>query len=99
VRCRNAGHESGEFLQKVSKVIGVAIEQLDAYCRADGARRIVFVVIQFDDWLGEYQQEYFAQLDAHLETASRADAEIVFCPVANHFDRQFRMRTAQVVEL
>jgi hypothetical protein len=88
-----------EFLQKVITSIGDAIDQFDAYCQADRARRIVFVVVNFDDWLGEYQQEYFHQIDVHLESTSLADVEIVFCPVANYFDRQFQMRTAQVVEL
>jgi hypothetical protein len=73
------------------------IEQLDHQGPDGKARRSVFTVLHFDDWVGDYQTEYIVQLDAHLAANPIGGAELVFCPAGNLFDRRFVMRSATVV--
>jgi hypothetical protein len=53
-------------------------------------------VLHFDDWVGDYQPEYIAQIDAHLLQHPIADADLVFSPASNLFERQFTMRSASI---
>ena len=87
------------FLNKVSDRLTRAIEQLDREDEMRIARRIVFTILHFDDWVGDYQPEYFAQLDAYLAANPVDGAELVFCPASNLFDRHFAMQFATVVEV
>src|SRR5207244_10850060 len=87
------------MLDKVTSTLAHAIEQLDHQDPDHKARRIVFTVLHFDDWVGDYQTEYIAQLDAHLAANPIAGADLVFCPASNLFDRRFVMRSATVVEI
>ena len=88
-----------EMLRKVSATLGHAVTQLDGEDPSRAARRLVFTVLHFDDWVGDYQTEYIAQLDAHLLANPVAGAELVFCPASHLFERRFTMRSATVVEL
>jgi len=85
------------FLRKLSSTLEHAVEQLDGLDPARNARRLVFVVVHFDDWVGDYQPEYFAQLDEHLLRNPIKGAELVFCPASNLFERTFTMRSATVL--
>jgi hypothetical protein len=87
------------MLNKVSSTIADAVEQLDHEDPSRTARRIVFTVLNFDDWVGDYQTEYIAQLDTHLAANPVEAAELVFCPASNLFERRFKMRSATVVEI
>jgi len=88
-----------EMLKKVSATLESGIEQLDSEDPQSAARRIVFTVVNFDDWVGDYQTEYIAQLDEHLLANPVLGAELVFCPASNLFERRFVMRSASVVEI
>jgi hypothetical protein len=88
-----------QMLDKVTATVTHAIEQLDHEDPQRIARRIVFTVLHFDDWVGDYQTEYIAQLDAHLEAKPVQGAELVFCPASNLFERHFAMRSATIAEL
>jgi hypothetical protein len=88
-----------QMLDKVTATMAHAIEQLDREDPQRTARRIVFTVLHFDDWVGDYQTEYIAQLDAHLEAHPIQGAELVFCPASNLFERHFTMRSATIAEL
>lgn len=91
---------TAEMLKKVSVTLQHAIEQLDYEDPQRTARRIVFTVLNFDDWVGDYQTEYIANLDAHLLANPVASAELVFCPASNLFaNRRFTMQSATVVEI
>ena len=61
------------------------------------ARRIVFCVLHFDDWIGDYYPAYFREIDAHLSANPVDGAELVFCLPNNLFGRSFEMRTDKVV--
>ena len=61
------------------------------------AARLVFVFVHFDDWVCDYQPEYFAQIDEHLLRIPIEVAELVFCPASNLFGRTFTMKSATVL--
>jgi hypothetical protein len=92
-------HAAEGMLSKVSHTLADAIQQLDSEDPSRTARRIVFTVIDFDDSVGDYQPEYFADIDAHLLANPIQSAELVFHPARNLFRRQFIMRAATVVEV
>jgi len=60
-------------------------------------RCIIFTVVHFDDWVGDYQPEYFAQMDAHLLRNPVESAELVFCAGSYLFERTFTMRSATIL--
>lgn len=86
-------------LRRVRRKLEDGIEQLESDDPQRAARRIVFAVVDFDDWVGDCQPQYFAQLDAHLLAKTVVGAELVFCPARNLFKRCFAMQSACVVEL
>lgn len=91
---------SVEMLEKITATVKHGVSQLDAEDPQRAARRIVFVVLHFDDWLGHHQSQYIAQLDAHLVAKPIEGTELVFCPASNLiFDRRFSMRSATVIEV
>lgn len=90
---------SADRLRKIGAALNSAVEQLESHDPQHRARRIVFVVIHFDDWVGQYQPEYFAQIDAHLLKNPVTEAKLVFCSASNLFSRTFTMRAATVVDL
>lgn len=92
-------HVTPGMLHKVRATLEDSIEQLDTQDPQRAARRIVFTVLTFDDWVGDYQTEYIAQVDGHLLANPVAGAELVFCPASNLFERRFTMRSATIVEI
>jgi len=86
------------YLSKLSKILTHAVRQLDAADPSRAARRIIFVVLNFDDWVGDYYPAYFREIDAHLLTQPVEGAELVFCLPNNLFGRTFEMRSATVVD-
>jgi len=90
---------TAEMLSKIITSIKDGIAQLDCEDPQRAARRIVFTVLNFDDWVGDCYPEYFAQLDAHLLENRIVGAELVFCPASNLFERRFTMQAASVVEI
>jgi hypothetical protein len=90
---------TAEMLNKVHATVKHAITQLDGEDPQRAARRIVFTILNFDDWLGHFQADYIAQLDAHLLAHPIAGAELVFCPASNYFERHFTMRSATIAEI
>jgi hypothetical protein len=83
-------HLPVQMLKKISATIEKGIGQLDSEDPGRAARRIVFVVLHFDDWVGDYQTQYIAQLDAHLLANPIEGADLVFCPASNLFARDVR---------
>lgn len=90
-------HVTDGFLNKLTATLEHAIEQLDAADAKRKARRLVFTVVHFDDWVGDCQPQYFADMDEHLQRNPVAGAELVFCPASNLFERVFTMRSAVVL--
>lgn len=90
-------HVGGGFLGKLTATLEHAVEQLDGRDPERKAQRMIFTVVHFDDWVGDYQPEYFAEMDEHLLRNRVAGAELVFCPASNLFERTFKMRSATVL--
>jgi hypothetical protein len=86
-----------QYLAKLSKTLASAVQQLDAADPERTARRFVFCVLHFDDWVGDYYPEYFREIDGHLLTHPLDGAELVFLLPNNLFGRSFPMRSATVV--
>lgn len=86
-----------QYLSKLSKTLVNAVRQLDAFDPQRAARRIVFCVLNFDDWVGDYYPAYFREIDGHLLTHPVEGAELVFFLPNNLFGRSFEMRSAAVV--
>lgn len=89
-------HVGDKFLNKLTTTLEHAVLQLDSVDPHRGSQRMIFTVVHFDDWIGDYQDRYFAQMDEHLVHAPVA-AELVFCPGSNLFGRRFSMRAATVL--
>ena len=54
------------FLRKLRATLTEALEQLDAVDPERHARRIIFTMLNFDEWWGDHQDRYIAQIDADL---------------------------------
>lgn len=85
------------LLTKLSATLAHAMEQLEAADPGREARRIVFTMLHFDDWVGDYQPQYIAQIDTYLLHNPIAGAELVFCLGSNLFERAFAMRSATIL--
>ena len=85
------------FLAKVTSTLTHGVSQLDCYDPDRKARRVIFVVLHFNDWVGDYQTEYIAQLDSHMLQNPVEGAEVVLNPASNLFNRHFTMKSAPVV--
>lgn len=76
-----AGGVSGRlpegFLNKLKSDLTVAQKQMAAYSSDSSAIRIAFVVVNFDDILHEYADEYSRQIFSFIETDAVPGIEIV----------------------
>jgi hypothetical protein len=86
-----------QYLSKLSRTLANAVRQLDASDPERMARHIVFCILHFDDWVGDYYPAYFREIDAHLLAHPVEGAELVFFLPNNLFGRSFEMRSATVV--
>ena len=82
------------FLGKLSKTLTNGVRQLDAADPHREARRIVFSVLNFDDWVGDYNPAYLREIDAHLVAHAVEGAALVFFLPNSLFGRTFEMRSA-----
>lgn len=95
---REVSQSVQEMLVKLSTTLEAARLQLETHDIAGGARRVIFLVIHFDDWVGDYQPEYLAQIDEHLAQRPLLGAQLVISPANNLFARRFTMNAATVWE-
>lgn len=49
-----------------------------SYNNTPGVRHIAFIVVNFDDSLGEYKTDYYKEIDQHLAGMPVAEIEVVF---------------------
>ena len=66
-----------EFLNKLNSDLVAARDQLLAYCDDANARRIIYMVINFDNFTTEHDAEYFNQIDAFCGARQLQDVEVV----------------------
>ena len=85
------------FLTKLRATLAYAVKQLDAADPERRARRIIFTMLHFDDWVGCYQDQYIAQIDEYLLQQPVDGAELVFCLGSDLYKRSFTMRSATIL--
>jgi len=86
-----------DFFRKLDSTIAGAKCQMLAYDRDDAVKRIVFIVITFDDPHGEYDSNYYAQIDQHLAAPTNYGLDIVFYNQRTAFHPRISMRRAHVI--
>ena len=85
------------FFNKLNSDLLKAKKQIKSYDNSAGARHIVFMVVDFDDFLGEYKANYFQQIDRHLATNPIHGIDIVFYNQRTAFHFPVAMCRATVV--
>jgi hypothetical protein len=65
------------FFKKLRKDQIIAENQLKEYDTSITTRRIVYVIINFDDWVGDGREEYFKQIQQFLSADPISGIEIV----------------------
>lgn len=65
------------FFGKLMATLTAAETQMTSYCSDQNARRIVYVVLNFDDLLNQYAEDYLGQIQAFMRTATLPQFEIV----------------------
>lgn len=66
------------FLKKLISTLEKAQGQMNAYDNGANVRHIAFVVPNFDERMGEYNGDYYLQIDRHLVDNPLSEIEIVF---------------------
>ncbi len=84
----------GFLTKKLAPTLQGALQQLSDHDVARKARWIIYIVINFDDWVGIHQTDYFRQIDEFLLARPIEGAELVFVPASNNVQRTFTMRSA-----
>jgi len=85
------------FFRKLRFDLLKAKSQMEAYGGKGGVRRIAFVVLNFDDFLGEYKADYFGQIDRYLAANPIPSVVIVFYNQRIAFHCHVAMQNAVVV--
>ena len=84
------------FLRKLRLKLYKAKNQMESYSGVD-ARWIAFIVLNFDDFLGEYKADYFEQIDQYLLAHPIPCIDIVFYNQRTAFHCHVAMQNAVVV--
>lgn len=95
--CKTPTELGIQYLSKLSRTLANAVSQLDAYDPEHTTNRVIFCVLNFDDWVGDYYPAYLREIDQHLLDNPVEDTELVFYLPNNLFGRSFEMRAAKVV--
>lgn len=85
------------FFAKLQADLTKASQQMNAYDDSNDVVRIVYLVPDFDDLLGEYKAGYYQQIDQHLAGHQTRELQIVFHNQATAFHPSITMRHASVV--
>jgi len=66
------------FFKKLNSALLKARDQLIKFCSDNNSRRIIYIVINFDNFTGEFDTVYFSQINRFLQKNHISDVEIVF---------------------
>jgi hypothetical protein len=104
IRIRTEGGVSGiairlddGFFRKLHSDISKAKEQLEAYDPTGEARRYVYIIPRFDDFLGRCKAQYFSQIDRYLSDFPNQGVDLIFHNEDTPFRRSLTMTAATVV--
>ena len=84
------------FFEKLMSDLKKAKAQMDAYDDGTNARRIAYIVINFDDLLGEYKELYYRQIDRYLAENLVPGIEVVLHNQKTCFHKSIAMTSATV---
>jgi len=90
----------GEFFTKLQETINTGKIQIDTFLKTVSKKcniRIVFIVINFDDLLGEYKENYFKQIDNYLGENPAIGLEIVLFNQWTCFHKKVSLKNAIIV--
>jgi len=85
------------FFNKLTSDLTKAKNQMISVNNTPGVRRIAFVVVNFDDFLGEYKDWYYEQIDKHLEVTAISGIEVVLFNQRTCFHKTIQMNHAIIV--
>jgi hypothetical protein len=68
----------GNFFTKLQTDCEQASQQMGAYCADADVKRIVYIIINFDDLLHEYIDSYFKQIEKYIVDHPFPNLEVVF---------------------
>ena len=85
------------FMDKLDSVLCKARSQLGEHKKPGKALCVAFLVINFDDLLGEYKDFYYKQIDGHLAAFPNWGCRIVFFNQRTCFHEMISMVNAEVV--
>jgi hypothetical protein len=85
------------FFGKLKSHIEKAKAQMRAYDHAGKARYCVYFNLCFDDFFGEYKEEYFQQIDQYFSQNPTAGIEVVVHNERSAFHKALTLTTAAVV--
>jgi hypothetical protein len=85
------------FFNKLRVDVLTAKKQMESYDASGYVRRIVFIVVNFDDFLAEYKTDYFCQIDQYLAGDCIPGIDIVFYNQRTVFHFQVVMQNAVVI--
>ena len=86
-----------EFHAKFCRTIEKAQRQLYSYRKSPESECIAFLVINFDDWPGEYKGDYYRQIDKNINGRNADDCRIVLYNQTTIFHSVIGMANAEVV--
>lgn len=70
-------HLPAGFFNKLSSDLESASSQMLAFNNEDGVRRLAYIVINSDDCLNEYADDYRTQIETYLTNLMRVDVDVV----------------------
>lgn len=85
------------FFRKLAATLQGANDQMHAYDDSEDVLRVLFVVTNFDDFLGEHKAEYFEQIDAKIASIRMPGSEVVFFNQRSAFHPHVSMKNAVVI--
>jgi hypothetical protein len=84
------------FFNKLRSDLEKATKQMKSYDDSPGVRRMAYVLVNFDDFLAEYKDRYYQQVDQYLSDSPVPEIEIVFHNQETGFHNQITMQHATV---
>ncbi len=66
------------FFEKLRSTLKTAKKQMACYCSDDDTKRMVYVIVNFDDGLHEYVETYSEQLQSFVTEAAGPEVDIIF---------------------
>jgi len=85
------------FFRKLMSDLCKAKSQIKSYEGKGRVRRVAFVVLNFDDFLGEYKRDYIRNIDLYLAANPVSCIDIVFYNQKTAFHCNVDMQNASVV--